>query len=83
MGIVPPALSYSAIRNRLVPSTLEEDSLNLNAPTQLMFIIAVVLALIALVGYFVPTIAIIGVYAFWIMTLAFIVLAAGVLFRGT
>lgn len=64
-------------------STLEEDSLNLNAPTQLMFIIAVVLALIALVGYFVPTIAIIGVYAFWIMTLAFVVLAAGVLFRGT
>ena len=37
--------------------------MNLNAPTQLMFIIAVVLALIALVGYFVPTIAIIGVYA--------------------
>ncbi len=83
MGIAPPALSYSEIRARLISSTLEEDSLNLNAPTQLMFIIAVVLALIALVGYFVPTIAIIGVYAFWIMTVAFVVLAAGVLFRGT
>lgn len=57
--------------------------MNLNAPTQLMFIIAVVLALIALIGYFVPTIAIIGVYSFWIMTVAFVVLAAGVLFRGT
>lgn len=57
--------------------------MNLNAPTQLIFIIAVVLALIALVGYFVPTIAIIGVYTFWIMTAAFVVLAAGVLFRGT
>ena len=57
--------------------------MNLSAPTQLMFIIAVVLALIALVGYFVPTIAIIGVYSFWIMTAAFVVLAAGVLFRGT
>jgi hypothetical protein len=57
--------------------------MNLNAPTQIMFIIAVVLALIALVGYFVPTIAIIGVYSFWIMTAAFVVLAAGVLFRGT
>ena len=57
--------------------------MNLNAPTQLIFIIAVVIAIIALVGFFVPTIAFIGVYAFWIMTLAFIVLAAGVLFRGT
>jgi hypothetical protein len=57
--------------------------MNLNAPTQLMFIIAVVLALVALIGFFVPTIAIIGVYSFWIMTVAFIVLSAGVLFRGT
>jgi hypothetical protein len=57
--------------------------MNLSAPTQLMFIIALVLALIALVGYFVPTIAIIGVYTFWIMTAAFVVLTAGVLFRGT
>ena len=57
--------------------------MNLNAPTQMIFIIAVVIAVIALIGYFVPTIAIIGVYSFWIMTVAFIVLAAGVLFRGT
>lgn len=57
--------------------------MNLNAPTQLMFIIAVVLALVALIGYFVPTIAIIGVYSFWIMTAAFVVLTAGVMFRGT
>ena len=57
--------------------------MNLNAPTQIVFIIAVVIAVIALIGYFVPTIAIIGVYSFWIMTVAFIVLAAGVLFRGT
>lgn len=57
--------------------------MNLNAPTQLVFIIAVVIAIIALVGFFMPTIAFIGVYAFWIMTLAFVVLAAAVLFRGT
>lgn len=57
--------------------------MNLSAPTQLMFIIAVVLAVIALVGFFMPTIAIIGVYAFWIMTAAFVVLTAGVMFRGT
>lgn len=57
--------------------------MNLNAPTQVMFIVAVVIALIALIGFFMPTIAIIGVYSFWIMTVAFVVLAAGVLFRGT
>jgi hypothetical protein len=57
--------------------------MNLNAPTQLIFIIAVVLAVLALVGYLMPTIAIIGVYSFWIMTVAFVVLAAGVMFRGT
>lgn len=57
--------------------------MNLNAPTQIVFIVAVVIAIVALIGYFVPTIAIIGVYSFWIMTVAFVVLAAGVLFRGT
>ena len=67
----------------ILPTLEEEDYLNLNAPTQIVFIIAVVIAVIALIGYFVPTIAIIGVYSFWIMTVAFIVLAAGVLFRGT
>lgn len=56
--------------------------MNLNAPTQLFFVIAVVLAVIALIGYLMPTIAIIGVYSFWIMTVAFVVLTAGVLFRG-
>lgn len=57
--------------------------MKLNAPTQLIFIIAVVLAVIALVGYLMPTIAVIGVYPFWIMAVAFVVLTAGVMFRGT
>ena len=56
--------------------------MNLNAPTQLIFIIALLLAVVALIGYFMPTVALIGVYSFWIMTVAFIVLAAGVVFRG-
>ena len=78
------ALFWATDSHRLTKSTFEEeDTLNLSAPTQLIFIIAVVLAVIALIGYFVPTIAIIGTYAFWIMTAAFVVLAAGVLFRGT
>jgi hypothetical protein len=56
--------------------------MKLNAPTQLIFVIALVLAVAALIGFLAPSIAIIGVYSFWIMTVAFVVLAAGVMFRG-
>jgi hypothetical protein len=57
--------------------------MNLSAPSQALFWISVVIAIIALIGYFAPGIAFIGVYAFWIMTLAFIVLAVGCLMRGS
>ena len=55
--------------------------MNLSAPTQLIFIIAVVIAVLALIGSFV-VIPFVSAYAFWLMTLAFVVLAAGVLFKG-
>jgi len=57
--------------------------MNLNAPSQVVFWIAVVLAVLAIIGYFAPTIPVIGAYAFWVAILAFIVLAGGVLMRGT
>lgn len=56
--------------------------MKLNAPTQLIFVIALVLAVAALIGFLAPSVAIIGLYSFWIMTVAFVVLAAGVMFRG-
>jgi len=57
--------------------------MNLNAPKQIVFIIAVVLAVLALLGVLVPTLPIIGVYAFWILLIGFIVLAGGVMMKGT
>lgn len=55
--------------------------MTLSAPTQAIFWIAVVLAVIALIAFF-GVIAPITAYAFWILIIAFIVLAVGCLMRG-
>jgi hypothetical protein len=57
--------------------------MTLNAPKQIVFIIAVVLAVLALIGFLVPTVPLLGGYAFWILLIGFIVLAGGVLMKGT
>lgn len=56
--------------------------MTLNAPKQIVFIIAVVLAVLALLGYFVA-ITFVSTYAFWILLIGFIVLAGGVMMKGT
>jgi hypothetical protein len=56
--------------------------MTLNAPKQIVFIIAVVLAVLALLGYFVA-IPFVSLYAFWILLIGFIVLAGGVMMKGT
>ncbi|GGF36968.1 hypothetical protein GCM10011321_29970 [Youhaiella tibetensis] len=57
--------------------------MSLSAPTQVVFWIAVVLAIVALIGWFgVLGIAIAG-YSFWILLLGFVVLTVGCLLRGT
>jgi len=56
--------------------------MTLNAPKQIVFIIAVVLAVLALIGVFAPTVPLLGGYAFWILIVGFIVLAGGVLVSG-
>jgi hypothetical protein len=48
----------------------------------MMFIIAVVIAILAVIGALVPTIPILGAYAFWILVLAFVILAGACLMRG-
>jgi hypothetical protein len=53
--------------------------MNLSAPKNVTFYIAVVLALIALIGYFIASFSAI---APWLMLVAFVVLAAGVLLEG-
>ena len=56
--------------------------MKLSAPSQYLFIVAVVIAVVALLGMIV-VIPVVSAYAFWIMLLAFVVLAAGVMIRGT
>ncbi|MDR1761647.1 MAG: hypothetical protein LBR55_04290 [Bacteroidales bacterium] len=52
-----------------------------NAPKQVTLIIAFVLAVVSLLGYFI-TIPFISAYAFWILLVGFIVLAAGCFIKG-
>ncbi len=55
--------------------------MTLNAPSQTMFIVAVVIAVVALLGAIV-SIPFVSAYAFWILIVAFIVLAAAVMMKG-
>jgi hypothetical protein len=51
----------------------------LNAPTQGVFLTSVVIAVFALIGHF---LAIVGIYAFWVAILAYVVLAAACIMKG-
>lgn len=53
----------------------------LNAPTQIMFLVSLVVVLLAIIGLFV-NIPIISMYAFWIAVLGYVVLAAGCVLKG-
>lgn len=53
--------------------------MNLSAPKQLTFWIAVVVAVIGVVANFVPAVA---AYALWVVVVAFVILALGVLIEG-
>lgn len=55
--------------------------MKLNAPTQASFWLAVLLALLALIGSIV-TIPYLTQYGFWVLFIGFIVLAAGNLLKG-
>lgn len=51
----------------------------LSAPTQLVFLISLIIAVIALIGFFVPFLS---VYAFWIAIVAYVVLALSCVMKG-
>jgi hypothetical protein len=55
--------------------------MNLSAPTMPVFLIAVALFVLALLGHF-AVIPAIAVYKFWLAIGAFVVLAAGNLLKG-
>lgn len=56
--------------------------MKLSAPTQLVFIIAVVLVVLAIISIYVA-IPYVSAHAFWVAVVGFAVLAAGCLFRNT
>lgn len=53
----------------------------LNAPTQVMFLVSLVIVLLAIIGLFI-NIPVISMYAFWIAVLGYVVLAAGCVLKG-
>jgi hypothetical protein len=55
--------------------------MNLSAPSQVVFWIAVVVAVVAIVSMFVA-IPVISTYAFWVAILAFVILAGGTLMKS-
>lgn len=54
---------------------------HLSAPTQLVFLISLVLAILAVLGLYV-NIPFVSLYAFWVIVIAYIVLALGCLLKG-
>ncbi len=53
----------------------------LNAPTQIVFLISLALALLAVIGFFV-TIPFVSMYAFWLAVAGYVVLAASCVLKG-
>lgn len=53
----------------------------LNAPTQIVFLISLALAILAVVGLFVA-IPFVSLYAFWFAIAGYVVLAAGCVLKG-
>ncbi|MCB0217321.1 MAG: hypothetical protein H6648_07840 [Caldilineae bacterium] len=55
--------------------------MNISAPTQMVFIVSVVLALLGILGVFNVVAALAG-YATWLLILGWVVLAVGCLVKG-
>ena len=56
--------------------------MNLSAPSQAVFWIAVVVVVLAIISTFVA-IPVVSGYAFWVAILGFVILAGGTLMKGT
>jgi len=55
--------------------------MSLSAPTTIVFVISIILAALAIIGAFIPIPAITD-QGFWVMVVAFVILACGNIFRG-
>jgi hypothetical protein len=54
--------------------------MSLNAPKQITFWVAVILAVLGILGQL-GTIAVLSQYSFWLVVLGFVLLAAGTMFK--
>ncbi len=55
--------------------------MNLNAPTQVVFIVSLFIAVLALVGHF-TLVPFVTAYKFWLAIVAYVVLAAACVLKG-
>ena len=55
--------------------------MNLNAPKQITWLIAVILGVLGLIGYFVA-IPVVSIHAFWFVFAGFVLLALGSFVKG-
>lgn len=56
--------------------------MKLSAPTQAIFVLSLILAVLALIGQFVPTVPYVAAYKFWLAIAGYAVLAAGCMLKG-
>ena len=61
---------------------LEEKLMRLSTPKQITFWIAVIFAVLGLLGALVPTLPLLGGFAFWLLFVGFVILALGNLLEG-
>ena len=59
--------------------------MRLTPPKKVVFLVALVLAIVALLAFLLPTFPVLSIlnpFSFWIMTAAYVLLAAGNYFKG-
>ncbi len=56
---------------------------SLHAPAQWIFLVSLILAALSIVSLYVINIPFIGLHAYWVMTLGYVLLAVGCVMKGT
>jgi hypothetical protein len=67
---------YSSLVNKR-----EGCAMSLSPPTTVVFVVSIILAALAIIGKFMP-IPFITDHGFWVAVIAYVILAAGNIFRG-
>lgn len=56
--------------------------MSLSAPTKIVFLLAVIVAILSLISAVGIVVPVIGAYSYWVLVAAFVILAAGNLLNG-